>query len=28
GDRLPSGAAELRRLVRDGESMNIVARVS
>jgi FkbM family methyltransferase len=28
GDRLPSGAAELRRLVRDGESMNIVARVT
>lgn len=28
GDRLPSGAAELRRLVRDGESMNIVARAT
>jgi FkbM family methyltransferase len=28
GDRLPSGAAELRQLVRDGESMNIVARAT
>ena len=28
GERLPSGAAELRHLVRDGESMNIVARAT
>jgi FkbM family methyltransferase len=28
GNPLPSGAAELRQLVRDGESMNIVARAT